>query len=91
MPIREVTTIEAVSGGPNQRTYIPSDLRVQHDYPFRAKQPIGLQVVETACGRQVVVMTPETIAVDEDATELVLERANSDRQTELADLEEVES
>lgn len=86
MPVRETTKIEAVTGGPNQRIYVPSDMRVQHDYPFRAREPIALQVVETVCGREVVVLTKETVQVDEDKTTLQLERSGSDIQ---ADLEEI--
>lgn len=88
MPVRETTTIEAVAGGPNQRVYIPQEFRVQHVYPFRAKEPIALQVIETACGREVVVLTKETVQVDEEESTLSLERSGSDIQSDLTALAE---
>lgn len=87
MPVRNTTQIEAVTGGPNQRVYIPQKFRVQHDYPFRPGESVALQLVETSDGRPVVVMTKETIQVDEEITEITLERSTSDIQSNLEGLE----
>jgi hypothetical protein len=84
-------TLEDVNGnGDYQRLYVKKTLADDSAWPFRTGQDVRLQLVETTCGRQAVVVTPATLEVDGELTELEIERTAKEIQQTLEDLEDVE-
>jgi hypothetical protein len=84
-------TLEDVNGnGDYHRLYVKKTLADDSGWPFRTGQDVRLQLVETTCGRQAVVVTSAALEVDEDITDLGMERTTKEIQQTLEDLEDVE-
>ena len=77
--------IEGVGATEYQRLYIPNQLRTDSTYPFTAGDPVRLQLVETTCEREVLVVVPETLEVDVEETEIEIKRSTREIQTDLVE------
>lgn len=83
---RKTGEIEGVGETEYQRLYIPSALRVDSAYPFEAGDGVRLQLVETTCGREVLVVTSDTLEVETETTAIGLTRSSTELQTGLDDV-----
>ena len=84
---KKTSEIEGVGpDGEYQRIYIPAKLSSDSSYPFETGDGVRLQVVETTCNREVLVLTRDTLEVDLAETDLEIQTASDVVQT---DLEEV--
>lgn len=81
---RSVTTeVRSVNGGGYQRIYLSTRLTDDSVYPFAIGDPIRAQLVTTTGDKEVLVVLPETLEVDIDATELELRRSTQEVQVDL--------
>lgn len=85
MTLSSTNSIEGVNGGGYHRLYIPSELSADSQYPLRTGQDVRLELVETECERQALVVLPAPLEVDQEATELTVQEG----ETVQASLEEV--
>ena len=84
-------TLEDVNGnGDYHRLYVKKALAGDSAWPFRAGQNVRLQIVETTCERQAVVVTPATLEVDDELTDLEIERTTKEIQQTLEDVEDID-
>ena len=75
--------IEGVGNTEYQRLYIPNQLRTDSTYPFKAGDAVRLQLVETTCGREVLVVVSDALEVDVEKTEVEIQRSTKEVQTDL--------
>lgn len=85
MTLSATNALEGVNGGGYHRLYIPASLSGDSQYPLRSGQDVRLELVETRCERQALVVLPTPLEVDKEATELEIQVA----ETTQASLEEV--
>lgn len=83
MALQATGEIEGVGGGDYQRLYIPARVSTDSQFPFEAGDGVRLEVVKTTCDREVLVVTSDTLEVDQDLTELEIRRSTREVQTEL--------
>jgi hypothetical protein len=80
--------IEDVNGdGTYQRFYVKKALAGDSCWPFRPGQNVRLHLVETTCDRQALVITPAVLEVDQDATDVEIERTSQEVQQTLKDVD----
>jgi len=87
MTLTAITEIEGVNGGDYQRIYVPARVSGDSQNPFEPGDDVRLELVETTCNRQVLVVTSDVLEVDPEETELDLRRSTREVQ---AGLEEVD-
>lgn len=77
--------VQPVTGDGNYcRIYVPSAISLDSRFPFRPNHPVRLEIVETACGRDALVVVDEQLELDPD-TEIVLAETTKDIQVSLDD------
>lgn len=81
--LRATGEIEGFNGGDYHRFYLPTAISGDSQYPFDSGQGVRLQLVETVCGRQVLAITPETLEVDVDGSNVELQRSTAEKQLDL--------
>lgn len=70
-------------GGDYCRLYLPARLARDSAFPFRPGDGVRVEIVETTCEREVLVITPDALEVDVDATALAVGRSSREVQTAL--------
>lgn len=83
LALRATAEIEGFNGGDYQRFYLPTALSGDSQYPFDSGQGVRLQLVETTCDRQVLVVSRDTLEVDLEETDLELKRSTAETQLNL--------
>lgn len=83
--VRRVTSkLEPLNGGPYCRLYLRSKLALDDAFPFRPDAPVRVQIVPAVGDKEVLVVVPEPLEVDADATSIQLRRSRAEVQTDLA-------
>lgn len=88
MSRRATGQIEGFGSGNNQRMYLPARISSDSTHPFEPGDAVRYQLVETACERDVLVVTSDALEVDLEATSLELRRSTTEVQTDLQEVSE---
>lgn len=73
--VREAESrVESLNGGNSGRIYLEKLLMTDSAMPFNPNQDVRVEVVETAGGDGILAVVPVATAVDQEASEVVLER-----------------